>query len=239
MNDSPTSRSPTRSSPSAQGAPVSDFSSVTELGRALAGELDRTDFLGRWMAHYIAEQITAAESAGESDRKASEQAAAESILALWRHRAGLPGSHPPMHAFERVFIALDRLSEPQDPWRFYRPFPEDAEPNPEDVISDTLLGLALSVEDSAREIVRALIAEAAATAMDREARWVRLCQTTAEDDERRAIRHLDRLIRLSEESIGNPENMEPLDRAQAHITRTIGHLTAISDAIELARDQEQ
>ena len=145
------------------------------------------------MAHYIAEQITAAESAAESDRDASEQAAAESILALWQRRAGLPGGHPPMHAFGRVFLALDRLAEPQDPWRFYRPFPEDTEPSPDEVISDILLSLALRVEDSAREIVRALIAEAAAAALDREARWVRLSETLAEDEERRAIRRLDAL----------------------------------------------
>jgi hypothetical protein len=45
-----------------------------------------------------------AESVGESDREAREQAAAESILALWQRRAGLPGDRPPMHAFERVFL---------------------------------------------------------------------------------------------------------------------------------------
>jgi hypothetical protein len=214
---------------------ASAFASVTELGKALARELDRTDFLGRWMAHYLAEQITAAESAGDSDRKTSEQAAAETILALWQRRAGLPGDRPPMHAFERVFRALDRLAGPQDPWRFYRPFPEDAKPSPEDVISDTLLSLALSVEDSAREIVRNLIAEAAATALDREARWVRLSEGIAEDDERRAIRHLARFIQLSEERNGNPEEMEPLDRVQAYIKQTIGQLTAISDAITEVR----
>ena len=192
------------------------------------------------MAHYIAEQITAAESADESDREAREQAAAESILALWQRRGGLPGSHPPMHTFGRVFLALDRLAEPQDPWRFYRPFPEDSEPSPEDVISDTLLSLAISVEASAREIVRVLVAEAAATALDREARWVRLTETMAEDEERRAIRQLDRLMRLSEESIDNPEDMKPLDRVQSRIAWTIGQLTAISDAItEVSQGREQ
>lgn len=211
------------------------MASVTELGKALAGELDRTDFLGRWMAHYIAEQITAAESAGESDREASEQAAAESILALWQRRAGLPGDRPPMHAFERVFLALDRLAEPQDPWSFYRPFPEGTEPSPKDVISNTLLSLALNVEDSARQIVRALIAEAAITALGREAQWVRLSENLAEDEERQAIRHLRRLMSLVEDSADTPEGMEPLERVQAYIKRTIEQLTAISDAITEVR----
>ena len=174
------------------------------------------------MAHYIAEQITAAESAGESDRTA-------------RHRHP---HRPQMHTFERVFLALERLAEPQDLWRFYRPFPEGTEPSPEDVISSTLLSLALNVEDSAREIVRALVAEAAATALDHEAQWVRLSENLAEDEERQAIRRLDRLMRLSDESLDNPEDMDPLERVRAHITRTIGQLTAISDAITEVRGQE-
>src|SRR3954447_5796444 len=102
MNDSPTGKSPTESSPSEPWKPASTFASVTELGKALAGELERSDFLGRWMAHYIAEQITAAEAAGDDDRSAREHAAAESILALWQRRAGLPGDRPPMHSFQRV-----------------------------------------------------------------------------------------------------------------------------------------
>jgi hypothetical protein len=183
------------------------------------------------MAHYIAEQIAAAESAGESDREAKEQAAAASILALWQHRAGLPGDRP-MHAFERVFQALDRLAEPPAPWRFYRAFPEGAEPGPEDVISSTLLRLALDVEDSAREIVRALVAEAADVALDREAQWVRLSENLADDQELQAVRHLHRLVQqLGYEGTGNPDATEPLEQVQAQITRTIDQLTMVRDAI--------
>jgi hypothetical protein len=191
------------------------------------------------MAHYISEQIAAAESAGESDREAKEQAAAESILALWQHRAGLPGDRP-MHSFERVFQALDRLAEPQATWRFYQPFPEGAEPGPAEVISGTLLSLALDVEDSAREIVRALIAEAAGAALDREAQWVRLGENLAEDDEFHAVRYLHRLMRqLSEEGADSPDALEPLERIQAQITKTIEQLTAVRDAIaESHPDQE-
>jgi hypothetical protein len=98
------------------------FSSVIELGKAIAGTLERSDFLGRWMAHYIAEQIIDAESADPGERASKEQAAAESILALWQRRSGLPIDQPPMHSFERVFTALDRLAGPQEPWSFYRTF---------------------------------------------------------------------------------------------------------------------
>jgi hypothetical protein len=183
------------------------------------------------MAHYVAEQIAAAESAGESGREAKEQAAAESILALWQHRAGLPGDRP-MYAFARVFQALDRLAEPQGPWRFYRPFPDGAEPSPEEVTSGAFLSLALDVEASAREIVLALIAEAAGAALYREAQWVRLGENLAEDEELHAVRSLRRLMRqLSEEGADNPNVPEPLERVQAQITRTIEQLTDVRNAI--------
>ena len=45
---------------------------------------------------------------------------------------------------------------------------------------------------------------------------------------------------LSEESIDNPEEMEPLERVQSYIKRTIVQLTEISDAIsDASQGQEQ
>jgi hypothetical protein len=183
------------------------------------------------MAHYIAQQITDAESAGPAERASKEKAAAESILALWQRRSGLPAHQPPMKSFEQVFIALGRLAGPQDPWSFYRTFPARAEPGEEDIVSGTLLRLALDLEDTARDAVCALVAEAAATCLDREAEWVRLSANLAEDEERKAIRQLQR---LTEQSDGQPENaseMQPLERIHAQISRMIKQLTAINDAI--------
>jgi hypothetical protein len=231
MSNSPTAKSPTKCSSSIEKEQNLAFSSVVELGKAIAKTLDQSDFLGRWMAHYIAQQITDAESAEPAERAGKEQAAAESILALWQRRSGLPADQPPMHSFERVFTALDRLAGPQDPWSFYRTFPAHTEPDEEDVISSTLLCLALNLEDSARGAVQALIAEAAATSLDREAEWIRLSANLDEDDERKAIRQLQR---LTEQLSGQPENasgMEPLERIHARIARMIEQLTAISDAI--------
>jgi hypothetical protein len=73
--------------------------------------------------------------------------------------------------------------------------------------------------------------EAAATALDREARWIRLSENLAKDDESQAIQRLKRLMQLSEESSDSPEDMGSLDRVQAHIKRTVRQLTAISYAI--------
>ena len=182
----------------------------------------------------MAEKISAAESATDNDRAAKEEAAAEAILALWQRRSGLPGNRSPMQAFERVFSALDRLAEPQDPWSFYRPFPEEAEPSADDTASSALLLLALKLEDSARQIVRALVAEAAAAALDREAEWVRLSENLADDEERKAIRQLNRLAGMSNAQLENPEDMESLEHVQAHIGWMIETLRNLNE--EIARE---
>ena len=96
------------------------------------------------------------------------------------------------------------------------------------------------MEDSAREVVRALIAEAAGAALDREAQWVRLGESLAEDEELYAVRSLHRLMRqLSEEGAGNADALEPLERVQAQITRTIEQLTAVRDAIAEAHPDRE
>jgi hypothetical protein len=51
---------------------------------------------------------------------------------------------------------------------------------------------------------------------------------------------LDRFMRLSEESSDNPEDLEPLDRVQSYMKRTIVQVTEISDAIsDASHGQEQ
>jgi hypothetical protein len=182
------------------------------------------------MAHYVAEQILAAESASESSRAAKEQAAAQSILALWERRSALPVAHQPMHAFEQVFQGLHRLSG-EDPWSFYDTFSGNREPSADDIASNMLLRLALELENSAREIVRDLVTEAAALSLDREAEWVRLSENITKDEEGEPVRWLRRLVGESADQLDPAEDAEPLERTLAHIARMIGQLTTISDAI--------
>ena len=74
----------------------------------------------------------------------------------------------------------------------------------------------------------------------REAQWVRLGESLAEDEELHAVRYLHRLMRqLSEEGAGNPDALEPLERVQAQITRTIEQLTAVRDAIAEAQPDRE
>jgi hypothetical protein len=71
-------------------------------------------------------------------------------------------------------------------------------------------------------------------------RQVRLGENLAEDEELHAVRYLHRLMRqLSEEGAGNADALEPLERVQAQITRTIEQLTAVRDAIAEAQPDRE
>jgi len=95
---------------------------VINLGKALVDELElnqSTDTLGRWIAHYIAERITAAENATDQEKSKAEKECFEAILKLWQHRAFLPNGHRPFENFEPIFRALERLDPESERMYFF------------------------------------------------------------------------------------------------------------------------
>lgn len=91
------------------------------LGQHLVRELnlDDSDTLGRWMAHYVAELIDLAENATSTkDRLAAHKRAMESILQIWEHRESLPGYAYPLAKYDEVLTLLDRLRPDNNPFRF-------------------------------------------------------------------------------------------------------------------------
>ena len=94
---------------------------IINLGKALVEELGLNpgvDTLARWMAHYIAEQITIAENATGDDKIRAEQHCFETILKLWEHRLSLPNGQRPFEKFEPIFQALERL-DPENKQSYY------------------------------------------------------------------------------------------------------------------------
>ena len=74
---------------------------IINLGKALIEELGLdpgVDTLARWMAHYIAEQMTIAENATGDDKIEAEQHCFETILKLWQHRSSLPNGRRPFES---------------------------------------------------------------------------------------------------------------------------------------------
>ncbi|MHB1938668.1 MAG: hypothetical protein ACYCOR_19110 [Acidobacteriaceae bacterium] len=90
------------------------------LGKHLVSELgleDSNDTLGRWMAHHVAELITATEEAESKAEKAVIGArTVETILKLWEHRTVLPGQAYPLAQFREILELLSKLTPDANPW---------------------------------------------------------------------------------------------------------------------------
>jgi hypothetical protein len=177
---------------------VASFERTLELGMEIADSLSESDVLGRWMAHHISDLINQAENATGPEVDGVRREAATAILALWNHRMAFPSPAPPLGTFEPVFRALERLSEPQDPWSFYRMFPSGREPSEDDMVGAPLLRVALSLEETARGVAGEIVALAAQEAADKEAKWLKLTEHLEEDEQRAARDALLRLARTLE-----------------------------------------
>jgi hypothetical protein len=89
--------------------PSSQPTGLLELGRALAEELNvdnGVDTLGRWMAHYLAEQLQLLEQTSGANKARVETRVAKLIIQIWQHRGALPEHAYPLHAFGKVAAAL-------------------------------------------------------------------------------------------------------------------------------------
>jgi hypothetical protein len=165
--------------------PASDgpnYVQTVALGKKLAADLEDTDTLGRWMAHYVAELIAGAETAENADKREAQDRCAHEILNLWAHRHGYPGSNRPFEGFEPIRRALERLDPEQSEWSFFRNF-GDAEPI-DATTSDVgaLLTAAVELERAAARTTRALIQKAAALTAEREATWFTAASHITDDE---------------------------------------------------------
>lgn len=97
---------------------------IISLGEKLVKELkgQRLDTFARWMAHYIAEQMTIAKTAKGNDKIKAEKRCFDAILKLWQNRSSWPDNARPFKNFEPIFRALERL-DPKNPTRYFRLHP--------------------------------------------------------------------------------------------------------------------
>lgn len=97
---------------------------IIKLGKLFVQELrlePGVDTFSRWMAHYIAEKITIAESSEGIIKKEAEKECFDTILKMWQHRQSIPSGKRPLENFEPIIEALSKLnSDKEDPY-FYLP----------------------------------------------------------------------------------------------------------------------
>jgi hypothetical protein len=139
---------------------------LINLGRQLVAQLsahEHADTFSRWVAHYVGEQIIAAEKATGKKKAAAEKQCFEAILALWSHRNKLPDGLRPFEGFEPILRALAQLDpdEPRPMYNLLHPRPEmDGERS--DVVK--LVDFVLSLDRVARILIGFALNEATAKA---------------------------------------------------------------------------
>src|SRR5882724_908658 len=162
------------------------------LGKKLVEALGREhgeDVMSRWMAHYIAEQMTVAETSKGAEKAIAEEKCFSAILSLWKHRASLPPGQRPFENFDAIFRALERL-DPEDARGFYYGFWSGQEkPNPGSV--EALVNLIMDVDAAARVLIELALVEAIEKATDDKTKSL-LCEAipTGADRDIEAIRNL-------------------------------------------------
>lgn len=165
------------------------------LGKALVEELGLNpgvDTLARWMAHYIAEQMTIAENATGNDKIAAEQHCFETILKVWQHRATLPNGRRPFESFEPIFRALERL-DPENITPYYYshlPSPESRDSNENVDEVQQWLAIAKIIDTAARICLEYVFLQAASKATDEKTiTWLVNASDLAKSDDISLIIH--------------------------------------------------
>jgi hypothetical protein len=161
---------------------------VLELGRLLASELEHTDTLGRWIAHYLAERMTGLQQKTESERAITETEVVDLILRLWALRRQLPVGRLPLAEVDEVEAVIARLAPGRRSWAHFGAFAAGTEPSTEATEASTILKAALLVDQLAGDLVHGLIGRAAALAEGDEAAWVTQAEQIGDETLRRVRR---------------------------------------------------
>lgn len=147
---------------------------VIELGkRIVAGLKLGDDVTAQWMAHLVAERISAAEHASETARDAAVAECVDVILKLWAHRYTLPPYMRPLRELDPLLRTLNSLDvNEEDELRFFArpPSSEELEAATED--EKKLFEFAIGIDRVARELIRHALSVAAERSVDVVKPWL-------------------------------------------------------------------
>lgn len=168
---------------------------VISLGKALVDELGLepgVDTLSRWLAHYIAEQLTCLDSAKGEVKAQVQHRCFETILTLWQHRSSFRNNHRPFENFEAIFKTLDALN-PENPHSFYRFWNQDDEAD--NAVSDEdakqWLNMAIGIDQAARVWINFALSQAVERALDEKTKdWLDKAISLMPDDDLVVIHRL-------------------------------------------------
>jgi len=147
---------------------------VIELGKRIVAGLELSnDVTAQWIAHLVADKISAAEQASGPARDAAVSECVDVILKLWAHRYTLPPYMRPLRELDPLLRILNFLGvNDADELRYFsrRPSSEDLEGAAED--EKKLFEFAIGIDHVARELIRHALSVAAERSVDLVKPWL-------------------------------------------------------------------
>lgn len=208
---------------------------ILKLGRILVRQLGlvrETDTLARWMAHHVAELIQDAETAQGDSAQGARLACQDAIIALWAHRAGLPGRASRSALLE----GWTKLLRSQNASQFY-PTMRPSQPTGQVQRSETetYLELALKLRTIVDPLIRAALHLAVQAADPTEVEKVRtIAEAQLEDEETKVTRIL---IGWSEKRL--PESKEMKAEVKKAVEDIVDGAENILDSLERLATKEE
>lgn len=147
---------------------------VIKLGKQIVEGLTLgDDVTAQWMAHLVAEKISAAEDVSETVRDSAVAECVDVILKLWAHRYILPPDMRPLRELDPLLRTLNSLDVNEtDELRFFArpPSSEELEGATED--EKKLFEFAVGIDQAARELIRYALSIAAARSVSVVKPWL-------------------------------------------------------------------
>lgn len=138
----------------------------------MSSHLERTDTLGRWMAHHLADRMLSLKQKTGSDRHRGEAEVAGLILHLWSHRRNFSGDTYPLAEVDEIEATLAKLGPNRRPWGYFNVFDPGAEPSKGELETSAALKSALLIDQLAGDLVHTLVKRAATLTEAKNADWV-------------------------------------------------------------------
>lgn len=147
---------------------------VIEVGKQIVAGLKLgNDVTAQWMAHLVAEKISAAENGTETARDIAAAECVDVILKLWTHRYTLPPYMRPLRELDPLLRTLNSLGVNEtDELRFFSrpPSCEELEGATED--EKKLFEFAIGIDRVARELIRNAVSVAAERSVEVVKSWL-------------------------------------------------------------------
>lgn len=147
---------------------------VIELGKRIVAGLELgTDVTAQWMAHLVADKISAADHASKTAQDSAVADCVDVILKLWAHRYTLPSYMRPLRELDPLLRTLNSLGvNDADELRFFTrpPSREELEGATED--EKKLFEFAIDIDHVARELIHYALSVAAKRSVDTVKPWL-------------------------------------------------------------------